>query len=425
MGGSFACPECGSRLALEGRTPGRRVRCEWCRTWVEVPYLPRIGRGRRPVRVQSIPGWATWAWTGIALAALGLMVLGTVRILRAQSHHVRERALAQLCRAAEDDERQERFGPALASLEAAAVMAADLEPRDEARLARLQNWRDRVAQRDVETTLARLSTLAPEQAVGTCLTLQARLRAAATLARFAETVDQQLEQARTRCIAADLEAARQALKAGNAALVYERCERLAENCNALDASSVDRRQARAEADAMAALVIAQRGVWVGPIKGHFDRGSHASYEPLFPILADALRQHGYVVRPASPFWPVVWDSLAPYHLTISVTEQVPGTYLHSANRTSAINLGLVLSERGKTHALWDGTVNARTRVPMPGLPAYQARRLALNERRDSAIEQSFYQDARTILNQRLAAQLKTLPQLRTPLAPPTAQASHY
>jgi hypothetical protein len=62
---------------------------------------------------------------------------------------------------------------------------------------------------------------------------------------------------------------------------------------------------------------------------------------------------------------------------------------------------------------------------MPGLPAYQARRLALNERRDPAIEQFFYQDARTSLDKRLAVQLNTLPQLRTPLAPPAAQASHH
>jgi hypothetical protein len=286
-----------------------------------------------------------------------------------------------------------------------------------------------VAQRDVETTLATLPTLPPEKAVGTCLTLQARVRAGvgagAGLARFEETVDQHLVQARTRCVEADLEAARRAWKAGDAALVYERCERLAENTGALDSSSEYRRQARDEADALAAQVIAQRGVWVEPIQGHFDRGSHASYEPLHPLLTDALRQHGYVVRPASPFWPALWDRLAPFRLTVRVTEQMPGTYLQSANRTSAIHLGLVLSERGKTHTVWQGTVNARTRVPLPGLPAYQARRLALNERRDPAIEQSFYQDARTLLDKRLAAQLTTLPQLRSPLALPTVQTSHH
>jgi hypothetical protein len=369
-----------------------------------------------------MPVWAVWAWMGIALATLGLMVLGTARILRAQSRQVCERALAGLCQTAEDEERHERFGPALASLEAAAVMAAELGPRDEARLARLRSWRDRVAQRDVETTLATLPTLPPEKAVGACLTLQARLRASASasagLARFEETVDQQLAQARTRCVEADLDAARRAWKAGDAALVYERCERLAENTNTLDSSSEYRRQARDEADALAARVIAQRGVWVEPIQGHFDRGSQASYEPLHRLLTEALRQHGYVVRPASPFWPAQWDRLAPFHLTIRVTEQTPGTYLQSANRTSAIHLGLVLSERGKTHTLWQGTVNARTRVPLPGLPAYQARRLALNERRDPPIEQSFYQDARTLLEKRLAAQLTTLPQLRSPLALP-------
>jgi hypothetical protein len=354
-----------------------------------------------------------------------LLVVGTTRLLRAQSRHVHEQALARLCRAAEDDERQERFGPALASLEAAAVMAAAIEPRDEARLTRLRSWRDRVAQRDVETVLASLPSLPPEQAVGTCLTLQMRVHASTNLARFEEIVGQQLEEARTRCLAADLEAARQALKVGNAAQVYERCERVAENTNALDASSDYRRQARAEADAMAGLVIAQRGVWVGPFKEHFDRGSHASYEPLYAVVTEAVRKHGYVVRPASPFWPVLWDNLAPYRLTISLTEQLPGTYLHSPNRTSAINLGLVLSERGKTHALWEGAVTARTRVPMPGLPAYQARRLALNERRDPAVEQFFYQDARAVLDKRLTAQLSTLPQPRSPLALPTAQASHH
>ena len=42
MDGSFACPECGSTVEVEGLTPGRQVRCEFCQRLLEVPYLPSI-----------------------------------------------------------------------------------------------------------------------------------------------------------------------------------------------------------------------------------------------------------------------------------------------------------------------------------------------------------------------------------------------
>ena len=69
-GGSFACPECGNKLALKGTTAGRQVRCGWCETWVEIPFLPRamvprwarFSRGRRP-------RWVAWTWGGLAIVA--------------------------------------------------------------------------------------------------------------------------------------------------------------------------------------------------------------------------------------------------------------------------------------------------------------------------------------------------------------------
>src|SRR4051812_21995503 len=127
MGGSFACPECGNSLKLKGLTPGRQVRCAWCRTWVEVPFLPRVVPGGRSSRVRKgKPKWAGWAWAGLGLAAFLLLVAGASRMVRTQSRQVHVEAFDRLSDAATADERQGLYGPALASIEAALIEAAKI-----------------------------------------------------------------------------------------------------------------------------------------------------------------------------------------------------------------------------------------------------------------------------------------------------------
>src|SRR4051794_17461453 len=247
MGGSFACPECGNALKLKGLTPGRQIRCGWCRTWVEVPFLPRaIPRGRFAFTRKRTPRWAVWAWVGLGTTTALLLLAGASRYLHTQSRQVHELALSRLSDEATLEERAGRDGAALAAIEAALIEAAKIEPRDDARLEQLRSWRARIARREIETRLAQIADLPPEPAVGACLTLLARARKDPSLGSLEEAVEEQLERARERWVAADLVAARQALDAGDPVRVLERCERLSQTSSTL--TSEARHRARAEAD---------------------------------------------------------------------------------------------------------------------------------------------------------------------------------
>jgi hypothetical protein len=419
MGGSFACPECGNPVKLSGLTPGRQVCCDWCRTWVEVPFLPRVaGRGRgESARKRGRPKWAAWAWGGLAVLTLVLTTAGVGRMIQSRSRRVHEQALCRLSKDARRDERAGRLGVALAAVEAALVEAARIGPGKSARLDELRSWRDRLARREIEARLAELPGLDPREAIGACLTLQARIGGNPSLARFEESVTEQLDRARTRSVETDLSAARQAFDVGDASRVLELCERLVETANTLPTET--RRRARSDADGMVAVIVAHRGLILGEIDGEFVLGSRSDYAPvLHSMFAQAFRQRGYVPRPASSFWVALWDRLAPYHLSVAVHETQPGPYLQTQNRISFLEINLSLEQKGRPDPIWNGPVNARTRIQIPNLPAYQAGRIAVSVPREASVEHLFYEDARTVLIERLALRLRSLPDIRSPLTIP-------
>jgi hypothetical protein len=90
--------------------------------------------------------------------------------------------------------------------------------------------------------------------------------------------------------------------------------------------------------------------------------------------------------------------------------------MQSPNRTSSIDVALVMNQKGKPVAIWEATVNGRTRVPVRGLPAYQASRLAFSDHRDPAVEHLLYEDALSVVVERLSLRLRGIPEARTPLA---------
>src|SRR3954470_18197601 len=97
MGGTFACPECGNPVELKGLAPGREVRCGWCRTRVEVPFLPRAaGRRRSSSGRRRAPRWARWAWPVVGLAAILLVAAGTGRMFLRRTRQVHAEALERL-----------------------------------------------------------------------------------------------------------------------------------------------------------------------------------------------------------------------------------------------------------------------------------------------------------------------------------------
>src|SRR5260370_10276102 len=92
MDGTFACPECGCEICLRGLSPGRQVVCDWCKSLVEVPYIPRADQIKRMRRDRTrarahrlrLPAWA-WAVAGLLSVAIVLASVGRVVVGRWQS----------------------------------------------------------------------------------------------------------------------------------------------------------------------------------------------------------------------------------------------------------------------------------------------------------------------------------------------------
>jgi len=155
----------------------------------------------------------------------------------------------------------------------------------------LRSWRDRIARREIETRLAQVAGLPPEQAVGACLTLLARIRDnPGSRARGGRR--RAAGRARERTVAADLAAARRA-STRRCGRVLDRCERLVETANTLE-SETD--ATPAEADAMVARIITQRGLIVGAIDGQFILGS----DRRTPGLSLLARRHPSPARLRPP-----------------------------------------------------------------------------------------------------------------------------
>ena len=104
MGGSFACPECGTELAPEGLTPGREVQCAECSTWVEVPYLPRVAPPKRAQGRRKRPAWE-WKLLRFAIAFAVVAVLGLVasQMIGSKVRNDRERVFAELVASADKE----------------------------------------------------------------------------------------------------------------------------------------------------------------------------------------------------------------------------------------------------------------------------------------------------------------------------------
>src|SRR5262245_11045942 len=101
MDGSFACPECGYELELSGTSPGRQIRCGWCETWVEVPFIPRAAVTSRWRSSRSRrPPWLPWAWGGIGLFALVVVLLVSIHTVNKLGRRKAETSvLAQIAQA--------------------------------------------------------------------------------------------------------------------------------------------------------------------------------------------------------------------------------------------------------------------------------------------------------------------------------------
>jgi hypothetical protein len=96
-----------------------------------------------------------------------------------------------------------------------------------------------------------------------------------------------------------------------------------------------------------------------------------------------------------------------------VIHEDPGPRYHqSPHQTAQITADLALCRAGGV--LWQAQLHARTRVPLPGVKAYEAAQLELGEHRNPEFERRFYQDARAVLGDQVLKKLNTLPDAPAP-----------
>jgi hypothetical protein len=203
----------------------------------------------------------------------------------------------------------------------------------------------------------------------------------------------------------ELDAARRDAGSGRVVDAVRACDRIAGLLRYLP--SPDASGLRAPAAALVERLVEARGVTLEAARGDFVLGSFESYRShLMPVLIKALESRGFLpYREESP-WKSAWGKAA-YHMRLEVSERYEGNYFSTENRLTRINAHLILSSPGKE--VWRTTPTARTTVPLPGLPAYHASRLAVRRDRTDELERLLYEDARGQIDAKFAQALTFMP----------------
>jgi hypothetical protein len=274
------------------------------------------------------------------------------------------------------------------------------------RLAELMSRRDRVSVRDAELRLEAVDSLVPDKAVGESLTLAQKSRHDRALAPLADAIATKLAASRLRQAEADLKLARNLYESGRDAETITVAERLFDRADQLAQS--DARRFRDDAQGVLEASVTRSGVALTPVSGRFAAGSAESYSAVLDQhRAESLRVHGYVPQPRRSPWAKLWDEKAPFRETVLVTESQESLYLQSKNRTTQIDANFEFLHNGRV--IWKTRVVARTREPLPDLPAYLAGHLATAGRRDPDAERKLRDDALAHFIEQAAKSLRGLP----------------
>jgi hypothetical protein len=407
MAGVFACPECGKKLAVEGLSPGREVQCEECLTWVEVPFLPRATAPKRGRRTSLRSPWASRTLQGaIVFAVVVLLGLMATRMIGGRVRSDKERVLAELVASADQAESSHRYDVALREIESALAHARSFERESSGRLLELKSRRDRVSLCEAKARLAGVEALDPEAAVGEALTLVAKAKEDHALAPLAGMIEDCLAESRMRRVESDLGLARRAFEAGRDAEAFTLADRL--YSRAKDLPDADARRYGDEAEALLGAVVGRSGVMLPLIAGRFVAGSAEGYaSSLDRFRAEALKARGFLPQPRRSPWASLWDEKAPFVQTVEIAESQDGLYLQSKNRTTLIDGTFELLH--KDQVVWKDRVVARTRSPLPDLPAYLAGHLATASKRNPEVEQRLHADALTQFAEQAVRKLRGLP----------------
>lgn len=407
MDGSFACPECGEPVEVQGLTPGRQTRCGFCNRLVEIPYIPRVSEpGWRRTRFRR-SWWILGGWTAFAAAVIVILASGAYRLLVRRAQHERNATINRLVESASKQRSTGAFGLALIDLDAAIDLLRAMGEVDRARLDELERTREQLARQDVETILADLTARDDRSDDrGEWLTLRARISRDQDLAPLRSKVEARFRIHLERRIETAYRDANQALEARHFGESYASCSRLARDLKALPPDVGQRWQSRL--DGLLLAMARQAGVVVSTASGQsMTSKDQPAYTPkLVAAATEALQAKGYLPPPSGSSRDTLWGE-APFRLNLQVIERREGNYLGTHNRLARIEVRLTLSRAGLP--FWESTPIARSTVPLPHLTPVLANRVAFSQDRIGELEDLLYEDARQKIGGRLAVSLKEIP----------------
>jgi hypothetical protein len=376
-------------------------------TWVEVPFFPRGAGWKRDHPPRDHAPWESKLLRGaILFAAIVLVGLMAGRMIDGRVRSGKERVLAELVASADEAFAARRYDVALREIEGAVAQARTFESEGSERLADLLKRRDETSLREAEARLSAVESLDPDRAVGESLTLHARAARDPALAPLADAIDARLDESRRRQARVDLDLARKELDAGRDSEAFAAAERL--HARAEKLPEPDAGKFRDDARAVLEAAVGRSGVALPPVTGKFAAGSAEGYTmALERPRVESLRSRGYLPQPRKSAWASLWDEKAPYREAIQVAETQDAYYLQSKNRTTQVDGTFELFHGDRS--AWRTRVVARTRVPLPDLPAYLAGHLGTAGRRDPEVERRLQHDALAQFVEQSARNLRGLP----------------
>ncbi|HZW30451.1 MAG TPA: hypothetical protein VFF52_07050 [Isosphaeraceae bacterium] len=407
MDGSFACPECGSTVAVRGLAPGRQVRCGFCQRLLEVPYLPRVPVAPWKRQRFTQPKWVPWAWSVLGVVAVVILIATGIRTWRRHRETAQEGSIHKLIESSRRQQDSGHLNQALIDLDAALELARNAEPPlVRPPLDELKTRRQDLARRDAASVLNRLVERKPGPApLGDWLNLIARARHDPDLAPLEPRIQEQFRAMVQRQADSELSAARRARQSGQVVASLRACDRIAKLLAHLPPDS--RETVRRQTEALVTQLVATHGVVVEMPEGHYVFGSQSSYlADMLPVLIKGLEAKDYLPHRAGAPWGELWKH-AKYQLRLDISEQHERNYLATENRLTRITARLALSTAGTL--IWPTAPTALTMVPLPNLSAYQASRLAASPRRKDDLERLLYDNARAQILEKFSYALMHMP----------------
>ena len=288
-----------------------------------------------------------------------------------------ERSINQLLDSSRRHEAGGRLGQALIDLDAALELAGKAGPAVRSRLRHEQKNRPDLARRDAGDILNRLSRREPSSFSAGRLAEPESPGGQRPRPGTPRRPDRgQFQTALERQVDFDLNAARRAFESVEVVAVARlHCDRIAGLIRHL--APKIQPAVRSETEQLVTQLVSTHGVKLEVPQGHFVFGSKSYVSDMLPVLVKALEAKGYLPYRESSPWQRLWKH-ALYQMRLDVSERQEGNYLSSQNRLTRIEAELTLTSRGEV--IWQTKPTARSKVPLPNLPAYLASRVASQPR---------------------------------------------